>query len=52
MDEEKDTPDKGHHCKQGDFTCFRMIGDTELILDAPSIKQIMVKICPFCGSNV
>lgn len=43
--------DIGHHCKKRDFTCFRMIGDKDLTLDAPKNIQITVLACPFCGEK-
>ncbi len=44
--------DIGHHCKKGSFTCFRMIGDEELVLDSPKNMPVIVSCCPFCGYSV
>jgi hypothetical protein len=45
------TEDQGHRCEKDPFICFRIIGDSRLILDARKNVPIFVLVCPFCGGT-
>lgn len=42
---------KEHLCTKENYTCHRIEGDRQLILDSKSNMPIFVNFCPFCGEE-